>query len=276
MILPNRQPTRARPSAFAVGFAQEHEAAGSPEGGRFVGGEKGANKPSEKKGVKKGSGGKKLFGDLEADDAIKVGSGIGIVKNVTTNGGDVSVEIEVSKSDGSKRTMSLTKSSGDALPSETLARATMGRDADSEAMTREQAVEVVTNNVRPAALDGWFRNEDKNFKPEITEAIHANPELRDAALNVFRDQYEKTTGGTVSHEEFMATEVTLYRGSEMTNDDSRDTFASYSMDRATAEKFGDDIQTIKVFPGETYGSMSTTGEAEVMIPIDLVTQSPSQ
>jgi hypothetical protein len=35
MILPNKQPTRSRPSAFAVNFEVEHEEAGSSKGGQF-------------------------------------------------------------------------------------------------------------------------------------------------------------------------------------------------------------------------------------------------
>ena len=131
----------------------------------------------------------------------------------------------------------------------------------------EEAIQVITDNIRPSALSGWFREYDSDYKPEIEQEIITNPELRNASLNIAHKVYQESTGEQVDFDDFLESEITVYRGGNF-NFIENDVFISYSFDKRIAEKFASKesnvtSETIRI--KDTLGSLQTTGEAELMV-----------
>jgi hypothetical protein len=133
-------------------------------------------------------------------------------------------------------------------------------------LSKKSAISAIENNIRDSVHTGWFRNEDKGMKQHLYNAIVNNDETRSAGLKVMYDTYVVQNDSKLSFKEFLNTDVTLYRGGDVTDD----IFTSFSMDRHMAEKFGDKITEIKVKPIQTLGSYQTIAEAEVLIPKKLL------
>lgn len=143
------------------------------------------------------------------------------------------------------------------------------KDAVRE-MSRADAIAAIVPGVPKGALDGWFRNEDGNFKAQIARAFRGSKDVRDAALNIFHQQWLAHTGGKLSLEDFLDSRVTVYRGGEKPKVGGS-VFTSYSLDPKVAKGFADrygakDVHSITVVPRETFGMMQTTAEGEVLVP----------
>lgn len=137
-------------------------------------------------------------------------------------------------------------------------------------ITMQEADDVIGENIRDSVLEGWFRAADSGYKPQIEEATITNPELRNAALNVAHENYNRyqefNGGQQVDFDTWLTTPVTVYRGDHGQRLVSDDVFTAYSYDRKVAEKFGSNITTMEVRPIDTLGSYRLTGEYEVMVP----------
>ena len=131
-------------------------------------------------------------------------------------------------------------------------------------VSEEKAANTIKSNIRHQTLGGWFRNEDKNYKPKLVKAIVAKEETINAGVNVFYNNYKSATGKKISFEEFLNTDVKMYRGGGGILKD--EAFTSFSLHKDIAEKFGDKITEIIVKPKDTLGSYQTTAETEVLIP----------
>lgn len=137
-------------------------------------------------------------------------------------------------------------------------------------LTTEEMVDTVMFNIRASALNGWFREYNSDYKPEIENEIITNPKLRNAALNIAFKNYKDMTGNVdLDFNEFVESEIEVYRGGNF-NFISNDVFVSYSFDKKIAEKFakaaGEEIiETRLIKIKDTLGSLQTTGEAEIMV-----------
>jgi len=120
-------------------------------------------------------------------------------------------------------------------------------------------------------ITGWFRNGDKGFKKRIISEVTDNPEVQEAAHRVLHHNYNTLNTKDIPFDEFMDTELTLYRGEPApSKSKSRelDTFVPYSTQRSVAEKWtGPDgrVMELRVKPKDTYGSLLNTGESEVLV-----------
>lgn len=119
----------------------------------------------------------------------------------------------------------------------------------------------------------WFLSQDRKSKEYIARNIQKNPTFRNALLSNWYDKYVAETGHKISFDEFLETEIDVYRG-----ETSRDIkygqalgFDSYTPDIELAKRFARDgvgnVITIKVKPKDTYGLIDSVGnEREVLIP----------
>ena len=147
---------------------------------------------------------------------------------------------------------------------------------DIHEITKDEADEVMYDNVRQSTYDGWFRNADSSYKPQLTYAVIKNPEMRNAALNMAYENYKNNVESPVPFEEFLVTPIKMYRGENGQRHLEDDVFDAYTFDRKMAEHFASKpgkgeskVIEIEVRPIDTYGSMRAVGEAEIWVPRQL-------
>ena len=140
---------------------------------------------------------------------------------------------------------------------------------DAKEITKEEAIEIVRNNVDQNTLNGWFVNADSDYKEKIETAILDNKELRNAGLNIAYHNY-KESGNDVSFDEFVNKEQKMYRGERGQQTIEADKFKSFTPDRKVAERFGNEVTEISIKPIDTLGSLQTTGEYEYLVPTNKI------
>lgn len=136
--------------------------------------------------------------------------------------------------------------------------------------TADEAGEAIAAHVSQSVKDGWMREENSAYKPKLIQSILSSSESRNAALNLMYENFKYCNPDTsMSFEEFLDTPVTMYRGGHGQKHIASDIFSAYSFDKKIAEKFAGSngkIYTAKIRPIDTYGSLSTNGEAEIFVP----------
>lgn len=140
---------------------------------------------------------------------------------------------------------------------------------DIHQISKDEADEIMYDNVRQSIYDGWFRAADSSYKPQLTDAIVKNPEMRNAALNLAYENYRNNTENPLPFEEFLVTPIKMYRGEKGQKHVEDDIFDAYTFDPKMARHFAGGNGTVteaEVRPIDTYGSMRAVGEAEIWVP----------
>lgn len=141
---------------------------------------------------------------------------------------------------------------------------------DLHQISEDEAHEVIYDNMSQSTYDGWIREANSAYKPRIVNAIVSSPEMRNATLNLMYENYKYFHPDTkMSFEEFLETPVTMFRGGRGQKHVDDDVFSSYTFDKKIADKFaGENGKTYeaKIRPIDTYGSLNTTGESEILVP----------
>ena len=142
---------------------------------------------------------------------------------------------------------------------------------DSQQITSvnlEKAVDNIRNKIPWNVRDGWFTKADSNYKVKLNDIIVNDPEIRSSGLAIAYDGFKRYSGRDLNFQEFLETELTLYRGTRGQKTVSADdeTFMSYSYDKSIANKFGKNIETITIKAKDTLGMYQTTGEYEILVP----------
>ncbi|MBC8392615.1 MAG: hypothetical protein H8E17_08640, partial [Deltaproteobacteria bacterium] len=125
----------------------------------------------------------------------------------------------------------------------------------------DSAVKLISDVANKDNWAGWFRNADTGYLPRIERAILTDSKLRDSGLSIMHKQYQSMTGNKISFDDFLNTDIKLYRGGVQRLDD----MVSYSIDKNIAGKFGK-VAEIKIRPKDTYGIFDLSAEGEVLIP----------
>jgi hypothetical protein len=119
----------------------------------------------------------------------------------------------------------------------------------------------------------WFLSQDRNSKEQIAYNIKNNKTFKNALLSNWFDYYKKTVNDNISYDDFLNTEIIIYRG-----ETSRDVkygevngFASYTPQKDLAKHFSRDgvgkIIELMIKPKDTYGMIDSVGnEVEILIP----------
>lgn len=150
----------------------------------------------------------------------------------------------------------------------------------------DEAYDLIDKAIPHNYISGWFRNADSDYKPKILDLALSNKGVVNAMLNVayfnYRWQYERYSeynkkwipfpdvnqSGKLSFSEWVNKPITLYRGTRGQRTVKSDLFDSYSPDINIAKKFaGNDgkVESIKIAPSQTLGSMFTNGEQEILV-----------
>ena len=156
---------------------------------------------------------------------------------------------------------------------------------DFKEVSRDEADEVLYDNLRPGTVQGWFREYNHEVKPALVWQLTQSPEVHNAALNIMYQNYKyKCSEDNVTplpFEEFLVTPIKMYRGGSGKEYKTESEFSSYSLSRNAAIRFtygesGHDVEKVpkpgsviyeaEIRPIDTYGSVFTNGESEVLVP----------
>lgn len=147
---------------------------------------------------------------------------------------------------------------------------------------RDEAVDQILDAIPRNVSNGWFREANSEYKPTLVEDILSNPGTLNAGLNVAYDGYlskygrksvitgewipnEGVTEKPMSFNKWLKTPQTMYRGTHGQKTIASDEFISYTTDLKVANKFGNNISSIKIRPIDTLGSYQTTAEFEYLV-----------
>ena len=137
--------------------------------------------------------------------------------------------------------------------------------SDIKELSKEQTVETIRKNLNDLNPDMWFVNADSNYKPRIINRILERKELRNAGLNLAYQNYKNLNDNPLSFNDFLNTEMKMYRGHRGQKTIDSDWFDSYTPKREFAEQFGSKIKTISIKPKDTLGSYTTNAESEYLV-----------
>lgn len=139
---------------------------------------------------------------------------------------------------------------------------------NAKELSREDAVNVIRNNIKESHLAGWFRNGDSSYKPLVVEQVLNNDETLNAAWSLMYYHYKDITGSDISFKEFLDTPITLYRGNKGVGKVKDDIFTAFSLRENMAKYHAKNrpVNALEVRPRDTWGSFQTTNEAEVLVP----------
>lgn len=137
--------------------------------------------------------------------------------------------------------------------------------SNTKELSKEQTVETIRKNLDDLNPDMWFVNADSNYKPRIVNRILERKELRNAGLNLAYQNYKDVNDDALSFNDFLNTEMKMYRGHRGQKTIESDWFDSYTPKREFAELFGNKIKTISIKPKDTLGSYTTNAESEYLV-----------
>lgn len=119
-------------------------------------------------------------------------------------------------------------------------------------------------------VQGWFNDANSGYKPKIVERIAENPDALNASLNVaYRNYLDTDPKNVMPFDEWVDTPQTYYRGTRGQAKTDDDVFSGFTPRREVAEKFagkGGKVDEITIAPRQTYGSIMTNGESEILVP----------
>lgn len=153
-------------------------------------------------------------------------------------------------------------------------------------ISRDEADEILYDNLSQSTVDGWFRAYNHEYKDNLTKQMIQSPEVHNAALNIMYGNYkydcEAKKKEPLSFDEFLVTPIKMYRGGTGKEYDKASVFSSYTFDRDVAGSFTGStvgmghapdpngvIYEAEIRPIDTYGSVFTNGEAEILVPREI-------
>ena len=154
---------------------------------------------------------------------------------------------------------------------------------DFKELTRDEADEILYDNLRQGTVDAWFREYNHEARDGLLWQMTRNPETHNAALNVMYQNYKQQCGiehkEALPFDEFLVTPVKMYRGGNGKEHKTASIFSSYTFDLDAAKQFtGSDygmgaqydpngkIYEGMIRPIDTYGSIFHNGESEILVP----------
>ena len=117
----------------------------------------------------------------------------------------------------------------------------------------------VGDQLRTVWVD-WFLGERVEAKSRIAYEIDQDIELRSAMQSALYDLWKEETGSNISFEDFLNTDITLYRGVTQRNLEKGETgeqgFNTFTLRKDQAEKFGGKrgVQEVIKKPRDLYGA----------------------
>lgn len=139
------------------------------------------------------------------------------------------------------------------------------KDIEYKDIGKENAVDIIKENIPANISHGWFVEADSSYKGKIENIALTNDDVRNAGLNIAYDNYKVFSGKDISYEEFLNSDIKVYRGKNSEKFVEGDDVLSFTYDRKVAEKFGSNVLEETIKPIQTIGSYQTTGEHEILV-----------
>ena len=137
------------------------------------------------------------------------------------------------------------------------------------AMSREDAANYIAKNYDHDIWDNWYSRADDTARTSIATTLESDVKLRNAALNQMYDEYKHLYKTSLSFEEFLKTEIPLYRGRRPEDESVHQKAMSFTLDPKAAESFGEIVLKTMIRPIDTLGianpTMTHQPEAEVLV-----------
>ena len=140
----------------------------------------------------------------------------------------------------------------------------------SVSMSREDAVGYIASNYDYNTWEQWFTTANDTARTKIADMIEKDEKLRNATLNQMWDEYKKLYDSSISFEEFLQTEIPLYRGEDKNSKSKSEKATSFTLNKKILEGY-DSIFETKIKPIDTLGMprpLMAGGESEVFVPND--------
>lgn len=132
-------------------------------------------------------------------------------------------------------------------------------------LTKEDAIAILREKVPDNILEGWFRRGDAEYKSILEQLALSDNDIRNAALNIMWDNYKDSTGKKIGFEDFLHSDIPMYRGKNSEKYVEGDETLAFTFDPKIAEKFGKYVLETLIKPIDTLGSYQTTGESEALV-----------
>lgn len=138
-------------------------------------------------------------------------------------------------------------------------------DFQPVAMAMDDVANIIRTKVPDSILDGWFRNADSTYKSKLENLALTDTDIRNAALNVMWENYKQYSGKDIGYDEFLHSDIPVYRGKNSEKYVDGDELLSFTFDRSMAEKFGNHVFEAMIKPIDTIGAYQTTAESEILV-----------
>ena len=132
-------------------------------------------------------------------------------------------------------------------------------------LTKEDAINIIREKIPDNILDGWFRKGDSEYKTKLENITMSDDEIRNAALNIMWSNFKEFSGKDIGFQEFLNSEIPVYRGKNSENYVNGDELLAFSFDESMAKKFGNHVLATLIKPIDTLGAFQTTAEAETLV-----------
>ena len=202
---------------------------------------------SSLEGIIKGAA-ESLEGKLENLDFSKLS------QTISSEAGNISSSIETASSN----IVAAIKAGDDEAP------ITKEKENEFSEMDSKDAMKLLEDRIGSDVLKNWYDNQDHNAKKVIEDTIRSDKSLLNAAYNVAWEGYKKQSGQDIGFNEFLNTEIPMYRGKKKRGNFDVNDYISFTPFEEVAKQFGDVVKTM-VKPIDTLGSASLKNENEFFV-----------
>lgn len=149
------------------------------------------------------------------------------------------------------------------------------KDIKFRELSEQETQDILNSGLDYNLRADWYLDENFDAKSKIENAILANNELRNAAMNKLYQLYQKKyNDATVSFNDFLEKELSVYRGDKTPIAYDQSQLMSFSFDKEVAGAFVNHdenyVKEVKIIPKETIGSASDPSffddEFELFVP----------
>ena len=147
------------------------------------------------------------------------------------------------------------------------------KQIDFHEITDTEAKQIFKNKLPKGLASAWYGSADFMAKSKLENEILADDEIRNAAMSyfwhIFKNSYSsKKYPNVKTFEDFLDTEMTMYRGDQSPLIYDPSSKLSFSINESTANGFNANLGTIKIKPKDTIGNAGSTftSELETFVP----------
>lgn len=147
-------------------------------------------------------------------------------------------------------------------------KANYEKQIDFHEITDTEAKQIFKDKLPKGLASKWYSSADFLSKSKLENEILADDEIRNAAMSyfwhIFKNSYSsKKYPNIKTFEDFLDTEMTMYRGDQAPLIYDPSSKLSFSINESTANGFNANLGTIKIKPKDTIGNAGSTFTSEL-------------